>query len=78
MSNKTPIDWLVEMLDIDTSDSSTKETIQEARDMFKEYIIDSIIYSEKAHYFRGPVWPLQKVLDKAEAYYNETFEETKK
>ena len=52
------VEWLVDMLDIDKNDSSTKDVIQQAKAMEKEQIIDAYNNGEDRS---------------AELYYNETF-----
>ena len=41
MENKqTAIEWFVNMLDIDKNDSSTKDVIEQAKEMFEEHMCE--------------------------------------
>lgn len=39
---KTALNWLIEMLDIDTNDSITKDVIKQAIEMERQQIIDAV------------------------------------
>ena len=67
MAQKTAVEWLVEMLDIDKNDSVTKDVINQAKAMEKEQIMDAFNQG-----FSTPQWDKSKE-NKAEQYYNENF-----
>jgi uncharacterized protein (UPF0210 family) len=64
MEKQTVVEWLIDMLDIDINDSTTKDIIKQARAMEKEQHQQTAI-----HFFPTS---LKKV--DFEQYYNETYE----
>jgi adenylate kinase len=54
-----------------------KEAYEQAKEMEKEIIIDAIITCEKEHYVHSKVYPPQFVINKAEQYYNNKYENEK-
>jgi hypothetical protein len=81
------IEWLKKQLQqcIDDGYSSSwiyayQLAIDNAESMLKkekQIIIDAIIICEKEHYVHSTVCPLQFVIDKAEQYYNNKYEDDK-
>jgi hypothetical protein len=67
---KTAVDWLIDMLDIDTNDSATKELIQQAKEMEKQQIIDSF---KKGQYFSDEFYNPDDNTSEAGTYYQETY-----
>jgi len=65
---QTAIEWLIDMLDIDISDSTTKDAIKQALAMEKEQIVDAandVLAQQDNSYYGIP--------NLGEQYYNETY-----
>ena len=70
MEQQTAVEWLAEICGL----QDLEGVIAKAKEMEKEQIIDAFIFSKREHYTLGECWPTQTVVNKAEKYYNKTFE----
>lgn len=66
MKKQSSIEWLIEVLDIDTNDSATKEDINKAKEMHRKEI-------EQANRDGVDMLVDHKPFITAEQYYNETY-----
>jgi hypothetical protein len=63
---QTAVEWLINVLDIDTSDSATKEVINQAKEMEKQQMCQFAFDYQDEFFNNGKVPPIEQ-------YYNETF-----
>lgn len=80
-NQQTAVEWLIEQLHRKYGGTdffwTNMDEIEQAKQMEKEIIIDAIITCEKEHYVHSKVYPPQFVIDKAEQYYNNKYENEK-
>jgi len=86
---QTAVEWLAKQMEIlhydywaehiskDEKNQRLKQLKEQAKEMEKKIMIDAIIICEKEHYVHSTVYPPQFVIDKAEQYYNNKYENDK-
>ena len=71
----TAVEWLVEDLGayLPISITSVKLSIEQAKEIEKQQIMDAYIECKKEYIVKMDCYPPQFVVDEAEQYYNEQF-----